>query len=296
MANNLPIIRKTITGASMQAMIQQRIGEKAGTFTTSLLDLIGDNKDLQECDPNLVVKEAIKAAALDLAISRNLGFAYVIPYKERGTPVPQFQMGYKGYIQLAIRTGQYKHLNTGAVYEGETVVADKIKGTLEIAGVPSSEKVVGFFGYMELINGFQKAIFWTAEKMRNHAQKYSKGYASYLSGRTKFKPIWETDFEGMGKKTMILQLVPKYGPMSIEMSQAMDSDRADFKGFGNDEQIQAEIDQNANQETIDITPAKTHEDPPEKTNGGEMTEEEKAEIRAQEIAEAEAQRQGEPDF
>ena len=294
MSNNLPAIRKTITGAAMQAMIQQRIGVKAGTFTTSLLDLIGDNKELQACDPNLVVKEAIKAAALDLAISRSLGFAYVLPYKEKGVPVPQFQIGYKGYIQLAIRTGQYRHLNTGAVYEGETVVADKIKGTLEIVGEPTSENIVGFFGYMELINGFQKAIFWTAEKMRAHAKKYSKGYASYLSGRTKFKPIWETDFEGMGKKTMILQLVPKYGPMTIEMSQAIESDRADFKGFDND--IQAEIDVKANQEYIDITPElypdqnhnNDQEDAPEQEepNGGEMSDAEKEEIRAREISES----------
>lgn len=294
MSNNLPAIRKTITGAGMQAMIQQRIGEKAGVFTTSLLDLIGDNKDLQACDPNLVVKEAIKAAALDLAISRNLGFAYVIPYKENGTPVPQFQVGYKGYIQLAIRTGQYKHLNTGAVYEGETVVADKIKGTLEITGEPTSGKVVGFFSYMELINGFQKAIFWTAEKMRNHAKKYSKGYASYLSGRTKFKPIWETDFEGMGKKTMVLQLVPKYGPMSIEMANAMDSDRGDFKGFDNDNQTMAEIDQNANQEYIDISPGDTA--PNEEPVPDGITEAEKAEVLAQERADAEAQMQDGPDF
>jgi recombination protein RecT len=255
------------------------------------------------------VKEAIKAAALDLAISRNLGFAYVIPYKERGKPVPQFQMGYKGYIQLAIRTGQYKHLNTGAVYEGETVVADKIKGTLEITGEPIGEAVIGFFAYMELINGFQKAIFWTAEKMRNHAKKYSKGYASYLNGRTKFKPIWETDFEGMGKKTMILQLVPKYGPMSIEMSQAMASDKADFKGFDNDDQTQAEIDQNANQEYIDITPGNSPsndvgkpETPPKDEPGPDgLTDEEKAEIEAQERAEAvyEAQKAAQvdgPDF
>ncbi len=290
--NILPVVRKTITGPGMQAMIQQRIGEKAGTFTTSLLDVIGEDNLLAECDPNLIVKEALKAAALDLAISKNLGFAYIIPYKERGKPVPQFQMGYKGYIQLAIRTGQYKHLNTGAVFEGETVVVDKIKGTLEITGEPASENIVGFFAYMELLNGFQKAIFWTADKMRNHAKKYSKGYASYLNGKTKFKPIWETDFEGMGKKTMILQLVPKYGPMTVEMSTAMASDRADFKTF--DAQVDEEIDQNANQEIIDIP---TGNQPQEQPGEDGMTDAEKTRIMAEEAAQAEKEKELKgPDF
>lgn len=301
--NNLPAIRKTITSAGMQSMIQQRIGEKAGAFTTSLLDLIGDNKDLQACDPNAVVKEAIKAAALDLAISKNLGFAYVIPYKEKGTPVPQFQVGYKGYLQLAIRTGQYRHLNADVVYEGEVVVVDKIKGTLIITGAPVSDKVVGFFAFMELINGFQKAIFWTTEKMLRHAKKYSKGYAAYLAGKTKFPPIWETDFEGMGKKTMLLQLVPKYGPMTIEMSKALSEDRADLAAFDND--VQHEIDTESHQEYIDITPEKEPSNhvkkqelasTPQDNNGGEMTDEEKAEIIAQERAEAEEQMHDGPDF
>ena len=116
--NNLPAIRNVIQAPGMQRSILARLGEKAGTFTTSLLDVIGETWALQKCDPKLVVKEALKAAALDLPINKNLGFAYVIPYGNE----PQFQMGYKGFIQLAIRTGQYKHLNAGVVYEGEDMV------------------------------------------------------------------------------------------------------------------------------------------------------------------------------
>lgn len=256
----------------MQSMIQQRIGEKAGVFTTSLLDLIGDNTALQNCDINLVIKEAIKAPALDLPINNNLGFAYIIPYKGK----PQFQMGYKGFVQLAIRTGQYKHLNADAVYEGEEIIVDKIRGTMEVTGTAKSDKVVGYFAYMELINGFEKAIFWTKDQVVEHGKKFSKSYNSNSSP-------WKSDFDAMAKKTLLKSLISKYGPLSIEMTNALGNDSADFKRH--DAMVQGEIDANANQEYIDITP----NDATEETSGDGMTEAEKAEIREQERAEAEAQ-------
>jgi recombination protein RecT len=279
MSNNLPAIRKTITGAGMQAMIQQRIGDKAGVFTTSLLDLIGDNTALQKCDINLVIKEAIKAPALDLPINNNLGFAYIIPYGNK----PQFIMGYKGFVQLAIRTGQYKHLNADAVYDGEEILVDKIRGTMEVTGKPKSEKVVGYFAYMELINGFEKAIFWTKEQVTAHGKKFSK---TFNNGP------WKSDFDAMAKKTILKSLISKYGPLSIEMTSALSSDTADFKGH--DAMAQDEIYTNANQEYIDISPV----DPAQKEEPGPdgMTEAEKAEVLAQERAESEEHMQDGPDF
>lgn len=288
MSNNLPAIRSVIQSDSVQNSIRARLGEKAGTFTTSLLDVIGESYQLQQCDPILVVKEAMKSAGLDLPMNKNLGFAYLIPYKERGKMTPHFQMGYKGFIQLAIRTGQYRHLNADAIYEGEEFIVDRIRGTLEIAGKRTSDKAIGYFCYMELLNGFQKATAWSKERVLEHALKFSKSYEAYKQGRTKTIPVWETDFDGMAKKTMILQLVPKYGPMTIEMSTAMASDRADFKGFDN--LVQDEIDQNANDEFIDIPPDDQSQDI------GEMTDEEKAEILAREQAEAEASQKKKPSF
>jgi recombination protein RecT len=271
MSQNLPTIRKTLFSPNMQQTIQQRIGEKAGTFTTSLLDVIGDTPALQQCDPGLVVKEALKAAALDLPINKNLGFAYVIPYKEKGVPKPQFQCGYRGYIQLAIRTGQYRHLNAGVVYEGEEMAEDRIKGTVEIYGKKTSDKVVGYFAYMQLINGFEKAVAWTKEQIQKHAKRFSKSYAGSSSP-------WKTDFDAMAQKTMLLQLV-KYMPMTIEMSQAMAADHSDRRVS-----VDQEIEQGANQEVIDI-PVNDQE-PNHVPDAGEMTDEEKAEIRALEAAEA----------
>jgi recombination protein RecT len=256
MTPNLPAIQKTLSSPNVIARIESRLGEKAGTFITSVLDLCGEDNNLAKCNPNLVIKESLKAAGLDLPINKNLGFAYVIPYGNK----PQFQMGYKGYIQLAIRTGQYKHLNAGVVYEGEEMIEDRIKGTLEIGGKKTSEKAIGYYCYMELINGFQKAIAWTKARVVTHAKRFSKSYNSKTSP-------WKTDFDAMALKTMMLQIIPKYGPMTIEMSTAMTSDHADFKGFN----PQEEIDQNANNEVIDI----------------DMSDDEKAEIEAQEKKEAE---------
>lgn len=258
-------MRNELFDPNVQSHLKNRLGEKAGTFVTSVLDLCGEDNALASCDPKLVVKEGLKAAGLDLPINKNLGFAYVLAYKGK----PSFQMGYKGYIQLAIRTGQYKHLNAGIVYEGEEMIVDRIRGTLEIGGNRTSDKAIGYFCYMELINGFQKAIAWTKDKVEAHAKRFSKSINSSRSP-------WKSDFDAMALKTLILQLVPKYGPMTIEMSTAMASDRGDFKGFDN--QVQGEIEQNANTEAIDITP---DEQPQKETP---MTDEEKAGIEADEAA------------
>jgi recombination protein RecT len=258
--DNLPAIRKYFEAPNVGEILHKRLGEKAGTFTTSLIDLCSDDKNLSKCSPGLIMKEALKAAALDLPINKNLGFAYVIPYGN----TPSFQMGWKGYVQLAVRTGQYKHLNTGIVYEGEEMIIDRIRGTLEIGGEKTSEKAIGYYCYMELLNGFQKAIAWTKEKVTAHGKRFSK---SFKNGP------WKTDFDAMALKTMFLQLVPKYGPMTIEMSTAMANDRADFKGFNAG--VQEEIDQNANEEVIDI-PGEEQKEP------GEMSEDEKDQIKKDE--------------
>lgn len=276
--NSLVVIKNHINHPDIKRNIEARLGEKAGTFITSLLDVVGEDRNLAECDPNLIVREALKAAGLDLPINRNLGFAYVLPYKEKGKPKPQFQMGYKGYIQLAIRTGQYRHLNAGVIYEGEEIIEDRIKGTLEIGGEKKSEKAVGYFCYMELLNGFNKAVAWTREKVQAHAKRFSKSYSK------SFSP-WKSDFDAMAMKTMVLQLVPKYGPMTIEMSTAMVSDRADFKGFDN--RVQDEIDKNSNRDVIDIPQdGETGQVVDAEFDPDAITDEEKAEIKAAEAAAA----------
>jgi recombination protein RecT len=128
--NNFQLAKQEILSPAIKQMVEQRLGEKSGTFITSVLDLIGSDTNLMQCNPKLVIKECMKAASLDLPISKALGFAYVIPYAK----IPSFQIGYKGVIQLALRTGQYKYLNAGVIFEGQQIEEDYLRGTLKISG------------------------------------------------------------------------------------------------------------------------------------------------------------------
>ena len=239
----LAAIQSALDNPNIKGRINTRLGQKAGTFITSLLDLVGEDKNLAACDPNLIIKESLKAAALDLPISKQLGFAHIIPYKDKGVMTPHFQMGYKGALQLAIRSGQFRHLNAGAVYEGETVVDDRIRGTLEITGERTSDKAVGYFAFMQLINGFEKSTFWTRDKVVAHAKRFSKSY-------DRDSTPWKTDFDAMALKTMLLQL-KAYFPMTIDMTEAFTADRdMDPEGAA-----RKEIEYHANQgEVVDIMP------------------------------------------
>ena len=154
------------------------------------------------------------AATLKLPINPNLGFAYIIPYGKEA----QFQMGYKGYIQLAMRTGQYKTINAAVVYEGQIEDIDFVTGEI-IRGKKKSDKVVGYVAYFELINGFSKMVYMTHEEMLRHAMTYSQAY-KYDKKNGKKSSVWSTNFEAMGLKTVLKQLISKYGIMSIDMQGA----------------------------------------------------------------------------
>lgn len=234
---------KAILGAdSVQEQFQNALKENSGAFVASIIDLYSSDSYLQQCDPGKVVAEALKAATLKLPINKSLGFAYIVPYRDKGVQAPQFQIGYKGYIQLAMRTGQYKYLNAGVVYEGEYKGRDKLTGIVDLSGEKTSDTVVGYFAYMELINGFAKSVYWTIEEVTAHAKKFSKSYNSSSSA-------WKTNFDSMAIKTVIRNLLSKYGIMSIDMTTALTSDTDDE--YRSAEEIRAEVRQNANTEVID---------------------------------------------
>lgn len=188
-------------------------GENAAGFQASIIELFTGDKYLQECDPKRLVFEAMKAAALRLPINKTLGFAWIVAYKK----IPAFQVGYKGLIQLAIRSGQYKTINCGEVYEGELKASDKVTGEINISGVKTSDKVVGYFAYMELKNGFSKTLFSTVAQVTAHAKKYSKSFN--VDGSA-----WKTDFDAMGKKTLVRNMLSKWGILSVEMVKAIEAD------------------------------------------------------------------------
>lgn len=245
-------LKKVLSAESVQEQFRNALKEEAPLFVASLIDIYSNDKTLQECKPGDVVREALKAATLKLPINKNLGFAWIIPYKEKGVPKPQFQLGYKGYIQLAMRTGQYKYLNADVVYEGEIVYHDKLTGELRLERSDSDE-VIGYFAHMETINGFRKTIYWTKEQMLNHAKRFSASFHREHSP-------WKTDFEAMAIKTMLKALLSRYGIMSIDMMNAFTADSADDGPF--EDRVAGEIEANANSEILDID-AEDAEDGPD---------------------------------
>lgn len=220
-------LKNILNAESVQEQFRNALKENSGAFIASLIDLYNNDKTLQACDPKNVVMEALKAASLKLPINKQLGFSYIVPYKNKDGYIPTFQIGYKGYIQLAMRTGAYKHINADIVYEGELVSIDKLSG--EIVLDPSkriSDKKIGYFAYIETINGFRKTLFKTVDEIIAHAQKYSRSYGNQYSA-------WATDFDAMALKTCMRLLISKYGIMSIELMQALSTDEPEINSQGN---------------------------------------------------------------
>lgn len=208
------IMKGILDNENTKKLLQDSLKENAGAFAASILDLYNSDKYLQQCNPKQVFGECLKAVSLKLPINKQLGFAYVVPFKG----IPQFQIGYKGLIQLCMRTGQYKHINAGEVYEGEYKGFNKLTGELDISGERTSDTVVGYFAYMETLNGFSHSVYSTKEEVQKHAQKYSKSYNSNSSA-------WKTDFDKMAVKTVLRNLLSHYGYMSVEMMNAMTAEQ-----------------------------------------------------------------------
>lgn len=246
-------LKVAIASESVQAQFRNALKENSGVFVASLIDLYGSDSYLQQCEPKLVIMEALKAASLKLPINKNLGFAWIVPYKNKNKLIPQFQIGYKGYIQLAIRTGFYKYINADILRDGEKVELDKLSGAISFYGEPKSENapVVGYFAHLETVNGFRKTIAWTREFMTSHAKRYSKSWGKQSSA-------WTTEFDKMAIKTMLRTLLGKYGIMSVEMAKAFesDSDDMDFR------KPEIEANENANKTQLDIEQS-PNEGPPE---------------------------------
>ena len=241
-AQSMKRLQNMLSMGSVKEQFENALKENAGAFIASIIDLYGSDSYLRQCDPNEVVTECLKAATLKLPINKQLGFAYIVPYKVKGKPTPQFQLGYKGYIQLAMRTGQYRYLNAGVIYEGCQIERDLLTGNITITGEPTSDKAIGYFAYMELLNGFSKTVYMTKAEVEAHAKRYSASYNSSSSA-------WKTNFDDMAMKTMIRQLLSKYGYLSTDMISALTSDEESV-----DDRVMTEIEMEANSEVIDLEP------------------------------------------
>lgn len=225
-ANQKMGVTTYLTQDGVKNQINSILGGKEGmNLITNIVSNVNTNPALQECTNQSILSASLLGASLKLSPSPQMGFFYLVPYndRERGK-VAQFQLGYKGYIQLAIRTGQYKKLNALAIKEGELIRFDPLEEEIEVNLIDDEEKrekapTIGYYASFTYLNGFKKAIYWSKSKMESHALRYSKGYA-VKKGYT----FWEKDFDSMALKTLIRQLISKWGLMSTEMEKAYEAD------------------------------------------------------------------------
>lgn len=271
-----------IIGDSIKRKINETVGGANGQrFITSILSAVSTNPTLQECEPSSILAAAFLGEALKLSPSPQLGQYYMVPFndKKRKCKVAQFQLGYKGYIQLAIRSGQYKAINVLAIKEGELIKYDPLTEDLKVNLIEDDEireqtETVGYYAMFEYMNGFRKTMYWSKKKMLAHANKYSQAfsaiettihtqngiktkvaYVDYEKGNYNkddewmYSSFWYKDFDGMAYKTMLRQLISKWGIMSIEMQEAYRKDMAVIKENGDYEYIDS-IEDNIEAEQV----------------------------------------------
>ncbi len=236
-------------------------GEKGQRFITSIVSAVSNNSSLSECDNNTIFTAALLGETLNLSPSPQLGQYYLVPYNDKTKgKVAQFQLGYKGYIQLAIRSGQYKKLNVMEIKEGELINYNPLEEEIEVKLIENETerekaKTIGYYAMFEYTNGFKKTMYWSYEKMLSHADTYSKAfsassYKALLEGKIKenemwkYSSFWYKNFDDMAKKTMLRQLISKWGIMSIDMQKAMDGDMAVIKDDGSYDYVDNKQDVN----------------------------------------------------
>lgn len=249
MANTLskvPQLKSMLSNESVKLRFKEILGQKAPGFISSILSVTNSNTLLQKAEPQSIMNAAVIAATLDLPINGSLGFAYIVPYKDQA----QFQIGYKGLVQLAMRSGQYKTINVAEVYEGEIKSENRFTGEYEF-GEKTSDKVVGYMAYFRLTNGFEKYMYMTREEAERHGKKYSQTFKRGIG-------LWATDFDAMAKKTVLKMLLSKFGILSIEMQRGIQFDQSIVHGdINNIEEATAEYVDN---EPAQIEPAKPTEE------------------------------------
>lgn len=239
---------------------EEMLGKRAPQFITSVLQIVASNDLLAKADPHSIYHAAAVAATLDLPLNNNLGFAYIVPYNQKqkdGTwkQVAQFQMGYKGFIQLAQRSGMYRTLSASAIYEGQLVEENPLTGFVFDFTKKKSEKIIGYACYFELLNGFQKTLYSTVDQVRSHGLEYSQTFKKGFG-------LWKDKFDSMAIKTVIKANISKWGPLSVEMQKAVTVDQSvinneDATDITYVDNEAVEIDNEAERVVLMINDAKT---------------------------------------
>lgn len=238
-----PKFTAVINSDGYKRMINNTLGNptKAARFVTAITSAVSTNPALAECDASTIVSAGLLGEGLNLSPSPQLGQYYLVPFNDRKNDrkVAQFQLGYKGYIQLAIRSGQYKKLNVLPIKDGELLSFDPLEEEIKVQLIEDEEArenaaTIGYYAMFEYTNGFRKALYWSRRKMESHAEKYSMGYKAH-KGYT----FWEKDFDAMACKTLLRQIISKWGIMSIEMQKALESDMGVISENGSVDYIDA---------------------------------------------------------
>lgn len=216
MSTNQVAVKDFFLRDDVKKKFQELLGQKSVGFITSVMQVVNNNKLLQSASPASIYNAAAMAATLDLPINQNLGFAWIVPYGNQA----QFQVGWKGIIQLANRTGQYKAINVVEVYENQFKSYNRLTEELDADFTQEgSGNIIGYVAYFKLLNGFEKTSFWTIEEVKKHAQQFSKTYKQSNG-------VWATSFNAMAKKTVLKNTLSKWGILSIEMQNAVIADQA----------------------------------------------------------------------
>lgn len=269
--SNLKRFNQMIVHPNTDAYLTSVLAERKGEFINNLTAVVANDAKLQACEPVTLMYAALKATALRLPLDPNLGQAYIIPYKnnrEHKTEA-QFQIGWKGFIQLAIRSGQFQAINTTDIRDGELKGYDLMTGEVNVQAVPDRENkpVVGYLAYFKLTNGFAKSLYMTAEEIEQHATRYSQSYR----GKYKDSSLWATDKDAMAKKTVLKLLLNRFAPLSVDMAKAVQADQSVLHGDGKLDYVDntrdqlAEVAQAAMAEDVeseDITTTESNEPEP----------------------------------
>lgn len=265
MANALTKQKATFSSFMTSPAVVQKVNNMVGgkdgqRFITAVISAVSNNPALQECDGNSILSAALLGEGLKLSPSPQLGQYYMVPFNSKNGKVAQFQLGYKGYIQLAIRSGQYKKLNVLSIKEGELIKYDPLNEEIEVKLIDDEllreqATTIGYYAMFEYMNGFRKTMYWSKEKMEAHARTYSKAYNSSNS-------FWKKDFDVMAYKTMLRQLISKWGIMSIDMQTAYEKDMAAIKEDGSVEYV----DNVNNGAIIDVPVNETFQEPVSQSN------------------------------
>jgi recombination protein RecT len=219
MSNQQLTVKSLLSTDAVKQKFSEILQERAAGFTANLAVMVNNSAALSKCNPMSIVSAAVVSASLNLPLDPNLGFAAVVPYGDKAT----FQIMYKGLIQLAMRTGQYKTIGVTEIYEGELISQNRLTGIYVFDfDAKVSDRVIGYAAYFSLINGFEKTIYWDIAKVKAHGQKYSQSFRKGYG-------LWNDDFDSMASKTVLKSLISKWGILSIEMQSAIKFDQGVVK-------------------------------------------------------------------